>query len=198
MASSLISWQSHDSEIAITWTFVWSAKFWTSKTLLVIEFKLICTKRKHKLLTRLPWSPPQPCFHGYWNDEGSPPPPSLSPLNWELLGAEVESSMGIVLEKKRQPMTGELFSEIMFLSDTLWEVCFAILSTGLFEAGPWNKKFTSCVSREVYTAILSTGHWSWFLKSKPCKKGPNLFKKSFYGTWNLKREPFSQSGSLIM
>ena len=30
----------------------------------------------------------------------------------------VMSAMGIVLEKKRQAMTGELFSEIMFLSDT--------------------------------------------------------------------------------
>ena len=31
----------------------------------------------------------------------------------------VMSSMGIVLEKRRQSMTGELFAEIMFLSDTV-------------------------------------------------------------------------------
>ena len=31
----------------------------------------------------------------------------------------VMSSMDIVLEKRRQSMTGELFAEIMFLSDTV-------------------------------------------------------------------------------
>ena len=31
----------------------------------------------------------------------------------------VMSSMGIVLEKRRQSMTGELYAEIMFLSDTV-------------------------------------------------------------------------------
>ena len=34
-------------------------------------------------------------------------------------GRAVMSSMGIVLEKRRQSMTGELFAEIMFLSDTV-------------------------------------------------------------------------------
>ena len=31
----------------------------------------------------------------------------------------VMSSMGVVLEKRRQSMTGELFAEMMFLSDTV-------------------------------------------------------------------------------
>ena len=35
------------------------------------------------------------------------------------LAERVMSSMGIVLEKRRQSMTGELVAEIMFLSDTV-------------------------------------------------------------------------------
>ena len=66
------------------------------------------------------------CPFGWWRDRRESYP-YLSRLARKYLSVQatstpaerVMSSMGIVLEKKRQSMTGELFSEIMFLSDTL-------------------------------------------------------------------------------
>ena len=65
------------------------------------------------------------CPFSWWRDRrGSYP--LMSRLARKYLSVQatstpaerVMSTMGIVLEKKRQAMTGELFSEIMFLSDT--------------------------------------------------------------------------------
>ena len=66
------------------------------------------------------------CPFSWWRDRrGSYP--LMSRLARKYLSVQatstpaerVMSAMGIVLEKKRQAMTGELFSEIMFLSDTV-------------------------------------------------------------------------------